>query len=122
MAKDVETAVSTKPCGNNEWNFPQPDGSGGSGTLRKLEVRHLQMIAIGASIGTGLFLASGATIARAGALGALVAYLIAGICVYFVVHSLGEMATLIPTSGSFNEYASRFVDPALGFTSGWIYW
>ncbi|KAL3897949.1 MAG: hypothetical protein SGCHY_003068 [Lobulomycetales sp.] len=110
--KDVETA--------NSQNITVTGSH--VGTHRKLEVRHLQMIAIGASIGTGLFLASGSTIANAGALGALVAYLIAGACVFFVVHSLGEMATLIPTSGSFNEYASRFVDPALGFTSGWIYW
>lgn len=42
--------------------------------------------------------------------------------VFCVVMSLGEMATLIPISGSFNSYAARFVDPALGFTSGWTYW
>lgn len=50
------------------------------------------MIAIGASIGTGLFLTSGQTISQAGALGSVIAYLIAGIAVFFVVHSLGEMA------------------------------
>lgn len=48
--------------------------------------------------------------------------LVAGIAVFFVVSSLGEMATLIPVSGSFNHYASRFVDPALGFTMGFNYW
>jgi lysine-specific permease len=47
--------------------------------------------------------------------------MIAGISIFFVVSSLGEMATLIPCSGSFSTYASRFVDPALGFTLGWNY-
>ncbi|KAJ3397970.1 hypothetical protein HDU92_000071 [Lobulomyces angularis] len=91
------------------------------GTERKLEGRHLTMIAIGGTIGTGLFLNSGALMSTVGALGLLLAYFISGTAVFFVVCSLGEMATLIPISGSFNSYASRFVDPALGFTSGWNY-
>ncbi|KAJ3301820.1 hypothetical protein HDV03_000287 [Kappamyces sp. JEL0829] len=92
-----------------------------SGVKRSLQGRHLQMIAIGGTIGTGLFLKSGSMILDAGPLGALFAYLIAGIAVFCVVMSLGEMATLIPISGSFNSYAERFVDPALGFTAGWSY-
>lgn len=56
---------------------------------------------------------SGSTLASAGALGALIAYVIAGISIFFVVNSLGEMATIIPITGSFNAYAARFVDPAL---------
>jgi lysine-specific permease len=79
-------------------------------------------IALGGTIGTGLYLTSGTTLHTAGALGALLAYLTSGIAVFFVVSSLGEMATLIPTTGSFNTYAARFCDPALGFTSGWVYW
>lgn len=78
------------------------------------------MIAIGGTIGTGLFIKTGDLIANAGPLGALLAYLIAGFSVLCVVLSLGEMATLIPISGSFNAYADRFVEPALGFTSGWV--
>ena len=89
---------------------------------RKLKARHLQMIAIGGTIGTGLFVASGNSLAEAGPLGCLIAYATVGIMVYFVVSSLGEMATLIPVTGSFNTYASRFIDPALGFTMGWNYW
>ncbi|RKO89982.1 amino acid permease/ SLC12A domain-containing protein [Blyttiomyces helicus] len=80
------------------------------------------MIAIGGTIGTGLFLASGQSIAAAGPLGALIAYIISGIMVFFVVSALGEMATYMPISGSFNAYASRFVSPSLGFTAGWTYW
>ena len=68
---------------------------------RKLKTRHLTMIAIGGTIGTGLFLASGTTIHDAGPGGALAAYIIAGIMVYFIMGSLGEMAAFIPISGSF---------------------
>lgn len=80
------------------------------------------MIAIGGAIGTGLFVASGATISSAGAGGSLLAYILVGAMVYFIMTSLGEMATLLPVSGSFETYATRFVDPALGFALGWNYW
>jgi lysine-specific permease len=89
---------------------------------RKLKTRHLSMIAIGGTIGTGLFLASGTTIHDAGPGGAIASYLIAGIMVYFIMTSLAEMAAFIPISGSFSTYTSRFVDPALGFAVGWNYW
>jgi len=89
---------------------------------RSLQARHLNMIAIGGAIGTGLFLLSGGTISRSGPGGAIVAYLVMGILVYFLMTSLGEMATLLPVSGSFETYATRFVDPAFGFALGWNYW
>lgn len=89
---------------------------------RSLRTRHLSMIALGGSIGTGLFVASGATISKAGPGGAMVAYVAIGIMVYFLMTSLGEMATYIPVSGSFSTYANRFVDPAVGFALGWNYW
>ncbi|MEH7417498.1 amino acid permease [Neobacillus drentensis] len=89
---------------------------------RNLKARHMTMIAIGGSIGTGLFLATGASIQTAGPGGALIAYGAIGIMVYFLMTSLGEMATLMPVSGSFATYASRFVDPAFGFALGWNYW
>lgn len=89
---------------------------------RVLKTRHLSMIALGGSIGTGLFVASGSAIATAGPGGAIVAYIAIGLMVFFLMTSLGEMATYSPVSGSFSEYASRFVDPALGFALGWNYW
>ena len=58
----------------------------------------------------------------AGALGALIAYAIIGAMVFFLMTSLGEMATYLPVSGSFSTYATRFVDPSLGFALGWNYW
>ncbi|MGQ5527414.1 amino acid permease [Bacillus sp. CGMCC 1.60114] len=92
-------------------------------TLKKtLKTRHLTMIAIGGSIGTGLFISSGTSIQMAGPGGALISYILIGIMVYLLMMSLGEMATFLPDSGSFSTYASKFVDPALGFALGWNYW
>ncbi|MFC4651359.1 amino acid permease [Lactococcus nasutitermitis] len=89
---------------------------------RNLKQRHITMIALGGTIGTGLFLTSGATISQAGPFGSILAYIFIGIMVYFVMTSLGEMATYLPTSGSFADYGGRYVDPAFGFALGWNYW
>ncbi|GAA3175865.1 amino acid permease [Fructilactobacillus sanfranciscensis] len=89
---------------------------------RGLKSRHVSMIALGGCIGTGLFVASGAAIHNAGPGGALVAYILMGIMVYFLMTSLGEMATNLPISGSFSTYSAKYVDPALGFAMGWNYW
>lgn len=89
---------------------------------RGLKQRHLTMIALGGTIGTGLFIASGATISQAGPLGALVAYAAIGVMVFFLMTSLGEMASYLPISGSFATFATRYVDKAFGFAMGWNYW
>ena len=89
---------------------------------RRLKPRHMNMIAIGGSIGTGLFVASGATVASAGPGGALLSYALIGVMVYFLMTSLGEMAAHMPVSGSFSTYGSRFVDEGFGFAQGWNYW
>ncbi|EKD54894.1 MAG: hypothetical protein ACD_60C00036G0006 [uncultured bacterium] len=89
---------------------------------RKLNARMLSMIAIGGSIGTGIFLASGNAIYSAGPGSTLVAYLLIGLMVYFLMTSLGEMAAFMPCTGSFYTYAAKFVDPALGYALGWNYW
>ncbi|WP_032114634.1 amino acid permease [Candidatus Arsenophonus nilaparvatae] len=89
---------------------------------RELKARHLTMIAIGGSIGTGLFVASGATVAQAGPGGALFSYIIIGLMVYFLMSSLGELAAYLPVSGSFSTYGSRYVDEGFGFALGWNYW
>ncbi|MDQ8734909.1 amino acid permease [Paenibacillus sp. LHD-38] len=95
----------------------------GSSSLRRgLKARHMTMISLGGSIGTGLFLASGGAIHSAGPGGALLAYALIGVMVYFLMTSLGEMATYMPVSGTFSTYATRFVDPSLGFALGWNYW
>lgn len=100
----------------NEQNQPS------NNLQRKLKARHLTMISLGGAIGTGLFLGSGPAIHSAGPGGALVAYAVIGIMVYFIMTSLGELASFMPVSGAFSTYASRFIDPALGFALGWNYW
>ncbi|AID42897.1 amino acid permease [Staphylococcus xylosus] len=89
---------------------------------RGLNSRHISMIAIGGAIGTGLFVATGNVISQAGPGGAILAYLIIGVMLYFLMSSIGELATFYPVSGSFSSYSTRFVDKSLGFTMGWLYW
>lgn len=89
---------------------------------RSLKARHMNMIALGGAIGTGLFVAGGEVVSTAGPGGALVAYGLIGLMVYFLMTSLGEMATYLPVSGSFGTYATRYVDKAFGFALGWNYW
>lgn len=95
----------------------------GEGKLkREIKSRHLSMIAVGGSIGTGLFFASGNAVSSIGPGGALLCFGVMGFLVYLMMQSLGEMTTELPISGSFEAYASRFIDPALGFAFGWNYW
>ncbi|KAL5361626.1 amino acid permease-domain-containing protein [Aspergillus floccosus] len=88
---------------------------------RSLKGRHLQMIAIGGSIGTGLFVGSGKVLAVGGPASVLIAYALIGCMLYCTVHALGEMAVLFPVAGSFAHYSTRFIDPAWGFAMGWNY-
>ncbi|WP_227018392.1 amino acid permease [Sinanaerobacter chloroacetimidivorans] len=89
---------------------------------RKLKARHMNMIAIGGAIGTGLFVATGASIQTAGPAGSVIAYAIIGLAVFFIMNSLGEMATYTPVPGAFESYATKYVDKAFGFMMGWNYW
>ncbi|KRN75701.1 hypothetical protein IV73_GL000196 [Weissella kandleri] len=95
---------------------------GGGKLKRTMKTRHLAMISLGGTLGTGLFVTSGATISQAGPMGALVAYAVMGMMVFFLMTSLGEMATNNPVSGSFSVYANDYVEPAFGFAMGWNYW
>ncbi|KAJ5938216.1 hypothetical protein N7454_004558 [Penicillium verhagenii] len=88
---------------------------------RRLKSRHLQMIAIGGSIGTGLFVGSGTVLATGGPASVVIAYVLIGCMLYNTCHALGEMAVLFPVSGSFSHYSTRFLDPAWGFAMGWNY-
>jgi len=85
----------------------------------KLKSRHLQMIAIGGSIGTGLFVGSGSALATGGPASLIIAYGLIGIMLFCTVHALGELAVAFPIAGAFSVYSSRFIDPAWGFAMGW---
>ncbi|ODV77556.1 amino acid permease [Suhomyces tanzawaensis NRRL Y-17324] len=88
---------------------------------RRLKSRHLQMIAIGGSIGTGLFVGSGYGLALGGPGAVLIGYTLIGYSMLCVVNALGELSVQFPVSGSFNAFFTRFVDPSLGFTFGILY-
>jgi amino acid transporter len=88
---------------------------------RKLKGRHLQMIAIGGSIGTGLFVASGKALAAGGPASLLLAFSIVGAMLYCTCQALGELAVIFPIAGSFSVWATRFLDPSWGFAMGWNY-
>ncbi|KFH47254.1 General amino-acid permease-like protein [Hapsidospora chrysogenum ATCC 11550] len=92
-----------------------------SALARKLKGRHLQMIAIGGSIGTGLFVASGKALAAGGPASLLLAFSIVGAMLYCTCQALGELAVLFPIAGSFSSWATRFLDPSWGFAMGWNY-
>jgi amino acid transporter len=89
---------------------------------RQLSGRHLNFIAIGGTIGTGFFLSTGTALTKAGPAGCLISYVFVGTMLWSVMVCLGEMATYMPTAGAFSAYATRFVDPSLGFAVGWLYW
>lgn len=88
---------------------------------RGLNPRHVQFIALGTAIGTGLFYGSSETIQAAGP-AVLVAYAVAGFMVYIVMRALGEMAVRHPVAGSFAQYAGSFLGPYAGFIVGWVFW
>jgi len=79
------------------------------------------MIAIGGSIGTGLFIGSGGALANGGPASLLIDFVLIGIMLFNVVMALGELAVVFPVQGSFSVYSTRFIHPAWGFAMGWNY-
>ncbi|RGP70967.1 aat family amino acid transporter [Fusarium sporotrichioides] len=110
-----ESAPSTKSLQNG------PETTGIE-LERALHGRHLQFIAIGAAVGTGLFIGTGNALATAGPVSLLIAFIFVGTLLFSVMTALGEMAAYIPVAGAFTTYATRFLDPTFGFAMGWIYW
>jgi amino acid transporter, AAT family len=88
---------------------------------RNLRNRHIQLIALGGTIGVGLFLGSARAIHNAGP-GLLLAYAVGGIAIFFIMRALGELLTYRPVAGSFATYADEFCGPFPGFITGWSYW
>jgi amino acid transporter len=89
---------------------------------RALKQRHITMLALGGTIGTGLFIGIGTPLQIAGPVNALIAYIFMGTLAYSVTQSLGEMATYIPVTSSFTVFTTRFVSPAFGVAVGYLYW
>ena len=88
---------------------------------RSLSNRHLQLIAIGGAIGTGLFMGSGKTISLAGP-SILVIYMIIGFMVFLVMRALGELLLSNLQYKSFIDFATDLIGPWAGYFVGWTYW
>ncbi|ERS32796.1 hypothetical protein HMPREF1278_00573 [Propionibacterium sp. KPL1849] len=91
------------------------------GLQRGLKNRHIQLIALGGAIGTGLFYGAAESIEQAGP-AIMVCYLIGGAVIFLIMRALGEMSVEHPTSGAFSYYAYRNWSPRAGFVSGYNYW
>ncbi|MFG2885220.1 amino acid permease [Streptomyces sp. NPDC048297] len=117
MSKDaVESAPATAPA-----QVAQPPADAGdAGYSKGLKSRHVNMIAIGGAIGTGLLLGAGGRLHNAGPALAL-AYLVCGIFAFFVVRALGELVLYRPSSGSFVSYAREFLGEKGAYVAGWMY-
>ncbi|KAF9814582.1 hypothetical protein IEO21_05040 [Rhodonia placenta] len=114
------TGVTAKSKGQPD--YVPPIDQVQRGLHRGLSARQVSMIAIGGTIGTGLFLGTGRSLAQGGPASMLICYGIVGAIVYVTLLLLGEMATQYPVAGSFNAYATRFFSPAYGFALSWNYW
>lgn len=88
---------------------------------RGLKPRHIELIALGGTIGVGLFMGSASTIKWAGP-SVLLAYLLAGIIMFFVMRIMGEMLVVEPVTGSFATFAHKYISPLAGFLTAWSYW
>ena len=88
---------------------------------RGLKNRHIQLIALGGAIGTGLFLGSASVIQNAGP-GIILGYAIAGFIAFLIMRQLGEMVVEEPVAGSFSHFAYKYWGGFAGFASGWNYW
>jgi aromatic amino acid transport protein AroP len=88
---------------------------------RQLNNRHIQLIALGGAVGTGLFLGIAQTIALAGP-AVILGYALAGLIAFFIMRQLGEMVVSAPVAGSFVHFADKYWGNFAGFLAGWNYW
>ncbi|EXJ88744.1 hypothetical protein A1O1_05676 [Capronia coronata CBS 617.96] len=96
---------------------------GADSELRRiLGTRHLTMIALGSSIGMGLWLGSGTSLTSGGPAGIFLGYLLAGSMIWSVSHSIGEMAIMYPLPSAFVQWTGKFICPSAALALGWAYW
>jgi aromatic amino acid transport protein AroP len=91
------------------------------GLQRGLKNRHIQLIALGGAIGTGLFLGSSSVLQAAGP-SMILGYAIGGFIAFLIMRQLGEMVAQEPVAGSFSHFAYKYWGDFPGFLSGWNYW
>nr|AXS58668.1 putative proline-specific permease homeolog b [Epichloe coenophiala] len=107
------------PAENGEYNLAEQHDQ----LARGLKSRHIQFLALGGAIGTGLFVGSGSILSSTGPAPLFMSYLSMMMLVWVVMNCLAEMVTYLPMRGITVPYfVDRFVDPSLGFAAGWNYW
>ncbi|RDL30169.1 Uncharacterized protein BP5553_10447 [Venustampulla echinocandica] len=117
--KGAEEDVGHPVSGENEFNL----ADGHNQLERGLKSRHIQFLALGGAIGTGLFVGSGGILSDTGPAPLFMAYLSMMFVVWCVMNDLAEMVTYLPMKGiSIPYFVGRFVDPSLAFAAGWNYW
>ncbi|ORY78860.1 APC amino acid permease [Leucosporidium creatinivorum] len=114
------TTGGLKVSGNADHIDPLKEGSNPM-LQQKMKPRHLQMIAVGGSIGTGLFIGTGQALRNGGPLGILIAWSLIGVMLINVTQCLGEMCIMYPVSGGFYTLAIRFLDEGFGVSLGYNY-
>lgn len=113
---DLNPEASRRPAESSEYNLAARNEQ----LERGLKSRHIQFLALGGAIGTGLFVGSGAILASTGPAPLLMAYLGMLFVVWAVMNCLAEMATYLPMRGITVPYfVDRFLDPSLAFATGW---
>ncbi|WOO78255.1 Proline-specific permease [Vanrija pseudolonga] len=123
--KRIETKVDVEAAAPSLKDVPiDPDrffrdSDDSTGTVRGLKARHLQLIAIGAAVGTGLFIGSSRSLIYAGPIGAFVAYALYSAVIWDLCLGVGEMAAFLPVRGGYINWASMYLDPAVSFAIGW---
>ncbi|MBF6047473.1 amino acid permease [Streptomyces sp. NRRL B-1677] len=120
MSDRTLTAAETQPAATAAPTASTHVDAGDAGYSKDLKSRHVNMIAIGGAIGTGLFLGAGGRLASAGP-SLFIAYAVCGLFAFFVVRALGELVLYRPSSGAFVSYAREFMGEKGAFAAGWLY-
>lgn len=116
----VPSQPGGRPGGGDTADQKTSHDAGDSGYSKDLKPRHINMIAIGGAIGTGLFLGAGGRLHSAGPALAI-AYAVCGLFAFFVVKALGELVLHRPSSGSFVSYSREFLGEKGAYVAGWMY-
>ena len=136
LQKDLEVSSTIQkvetPSESTILDSPRDSCEKGSPTLQTTEVkrqvkrglasRHVTMLALGGTIGSGLFIGTSTPLHEAGPVNALIAYFFFGILMFSVTQSLGEMATHTPVTGSFCVFNTRYISKSIGMATNWLYW
>ncbi|KKA31070.1 hypothetical protein TD95_002564 [Thielaviopsis punctulata] len=119
---EISPALDCKDASQSASVIENSNLAHNAGLKRDLASRHINMIALAGMIGTGLFLSSGQSLAVAGPVGTLLAYIVMGLVAAGISYTTGEMTSFNTRTGGFVHHATKYVEPALGAATGWNFW